>query len=924
MTPDLLISRHDLTGPDEAAPEAGPAPHIDLIAALAAGATLVTVNNRLARLWRQHYLAEAGAAPTPWPAADILPWGSWVQRLWDRSTWLQDNAPLVLDARQSRRLWRCLIEDDVRSGAGQELRLLQSGGSARLAREAWTLAQDWRLQWPFDPAESHDDVRHFQRWAKKFDTTCTQQGWLDEGGVPARLLAALAAGGVESPARLLLLGFDAFTPIQQALLMALRARGTVVERLDPAPPPADIGLATKHSPVTRLEFHSVAEENAAAARWVRQMLEHEPNARIALIAPDLAERRAGLTRMLDAQLAPHSLLPDQAEAARPWNVSLGIPLLETGMVQAAFLAFELGEAELPLERLSQALLSPFLGGFATERDPRALLDARLRDRGGISIRSKRLCQWAAKWNCPALARLVEGLRAQRRAEPRRQSPAAWAATLRTSLRHAQWPGETAWDSGAFQLREAWLEQIETLARLEVVEAEITRAEALAELRALAGETLFQPETVTDPPLQVLGPLEAVGLQFDAVWLLGMHHRQWPETARPNPFLPMPLQARLGMPHASPQRQLEYAHRISAHLLQLAPQTLVSHARLSADGLTLEVSPLFAHLPKAAVPETAAALPLPEHWAGPVALEEWQDAAVPLPTATDGELPVPGGARVLELQSACPFRAFAERRLGAEALPEPELGPDARQRGSLLHRLMEGLWGELNDQDTLRAMDAEHCEALVRRHAEQAVTEIAERHRSLWPERLVRLEVERLSALVLQWLELERARPAFRVESLESRHTIEIGALKLAVKPDRVDLLANGRRLILDYKTGAAAAADWRGERPRAPQLPLYAVSTPHTAAIAFARVQAGEMEWVARGEGLPADRGDARDWPCVLADWRHTLEILAQAFAAGRAEVDPRDGQTCRHCPLDPLCRIHERRGGAEDPGADVEETADD
>src|SRR5262249_11039285 len=49
-----------------------------------------------------------------------------------------------------------------------------------------------------------------------------------------------------------------------------------------------------------------------------------------------------------------------------------------------------------------------------------------------------------------------------------------------------------------------------------------------------------------------------------------------------------------------------------------------------------------------------------------------------------ERPLPSGTRSLELQNQCPFRAYAELRLGSGELgvPEPGVAPDLR--GQLLH------------------------------------------------------------------------------------------------------------------------------------------------------------------------------------------------------------------------------------------------
>ena len=175
-------------------------------------------------------------------------------------------------------------------------------------------------------------------------------------------------------------------------------------------------------------------------------------------------------------------------------------------------------------------------------------------------------------------------------------------------------------------------------------------------------------------------------------------------------------------------------------------------------------------------------------------------------------------------------------------------------------------------------------------------------------------MERLTALVLEWLEIERARPPFTVEAREQKRSIEIGGLRLEVKIDRIDRVGGkeGGRLMMDYKTGQASPAHWAGERPQAPQLPLYAALTEQTRAIAFAQVRAGEMAFSGLADARMEDVELAtveQDWDEVLGEYRRVLTSLADAFRAGRAAVDPRDQGGCAHCPLTALCRIHERAG---------------
>jgi RecB family exonuclease len=159
-----------------------------------------------------------------------------------------------------------------------------------------------------------------------------------------------------------------------------------------------------------------------------------------------------------------------------------------------------------------------------------------------------------------------------------------------------------------------------------------------------------------------------------------------------------------------------------------------------------------------------------------------------------------------------------------------------------------------------------------------------------------------------------------VLATEGQREAGLGVLKLSLRLDRVDQLASGERVVIDYKTGRAAVPSMLGERPDEPQLPLYlTVAEQDAAAVAFAQVRAGDMKFVglAREAGLvPGTKAPVAGWEAQRTAWRAELERLAGEFAAGIAAVDPkRLAHTCRLCDLHSLCRIHERTEGAAEEG---------
>jgi len=169
----------------------------------------------------------------------------------------------------------------------------------------------------------------------------------------------------------------------------------------------------------------------------------------------------------------------------------------------------------------------------------------------------------------------------------------------------------------------------------------------------------------------------------------------------------------------------------------------------------------------------------------------------------------------------------------------------------------------------------------------------------------------MANLLRKWLEVERQREPFAVEQLEHAAQAQFAGLTFAVRIDRMDRLADGARVLIDYKTGLAPA-DWRGERPDNPQLPIYALLHPAAlAAVAYGRVNAAECSFVAeaqrpaifkpRGQKSPLE--GMSSLAALVEVWARRIESLAADFAAGWAAVAP-TVRACKTCRFHGLCRV--------------------
>ena len=870
-----------------------------LIGQLQAGATLVTPNRRLARdLARRFDRAQVLAGRGAWRSADILPWEAWVARA-QRAVALEDATLQMPDAMQELALWRRVVEGASASP------LLDAGAAARSARDARVL----QLGWHIDCAGAHsEEVAAYMEWVRRFESACRKQGWTE----PARRFDVLAAHarvhGLSGCTALVLYGFDQLSVQERALLEACRTGGVEVSERAPV----QIAAA-----VHRTACGDEDDERRRVAAAVREALLAQPHGRIGIVVPTLALTREAWIRTLDDALQPVRCLPGREAGARAYNLSLGRPLAVLPLVHAALAILRLAQGSAPLGELGILLRGPFMAAAEQERAQRAQLDAQLRRQGAREVSLEALFE-AARGRSPQdpaacrvlAARVQELLPRAAAARARRQLPSAWSVAFLDLCAALGWPGERGLDSEEFQAQRKWQEVVSGLGRLDVVLNRIPYSEALAWLTRSAADTLFQPES-PEVPVHVVGTLESVGLEFDRLYVTGLHDEGWPEAPRPNPFLPVARQRAAGVPHASAEWELAFAQRMLSHWTGAAGSVWLSYPTRQGDR-PLRASALLQYIPVAEATAPVEGLALRMLRAR--RMEEVADGrALPLEAGFE----VPGGVAVLENQAACAFRAFVVHRLGARPLEEAHAGLDARERGTLLHRALALLWARVQSHAGLLGLDAQRRAAVIGASVDAAIESLHSTRADVLAAAFTALERARLVELLGQLLDLEQTRAPFRVVEREAPRTIDFARLRLRARVDRVDELADGRRVVIDYKTGASTVKDWLGERPDAPQLPLYALTDPgEVAAIAYATVRAGSVGFVGLADdalllpGLQSvrqDRTGAADLRALLAAWQWHLGALAAQFLAGHAAVAPKNyPQTCRYCALGSVCRVTE------------------
>jgi probable DNA repair protein len=861
---------------------------------LSANRPILTPNHRLARriklAWGRHNVAQGRAA---WHTPTVMSLEHWWLACYRERVSQGDEMPSLLTTSQEQALWLSCVESSV------ELALLRPGAAAELAADAYRNLHLWDIDWCAEIQQFSfgEDTRLFPAWAAEFEKNLAQLG---RALLPSLVPQLAAACPRDS---LVLAEFDELPPLY---LRALERQAGQITRYQQGRQQADCSLQPCDSHRGELE---------AAARWARECHRENPQQRIGILLPRLQSERREIERILHREFDSDPRNP----ASLPVNFSAGIPLADCGPVRAALALLQLPARDTGLADLAQVLHSRYRDQSELPREELAWENLA---RDAIDPVEPGLLRHAldrVSANTDASSRLGQVLlQAGQLREVRVARPTAeWPERFLALLGEFGWPGPGPLDSLEYQQVEEFHTALHGIGELEPLQAKMNYAGALSALEQVCAGSVFQAQT-PDAPIQILGVLEAAGLQFDALWICCMAATEWPPAPSPNPFIPRQLQRAAGLPHADAGRELEYAARLLTHLRSSTVSLVASYARLEEE---------IAVPPSALVADMRIAEPLadrrwPDHWrqvAQSVELESFSIGEAP-PVGSDEARLLRGGSSILRDQSQCPFRAFAKYRLDAVPLPAAQAGLGAAERGSILHEALFHLWGELDNSERLQGLDPAGRQELIDRSAETAIGSFRRGPGRRLGTALLALEQRRLAKLLLRWLEVESERAGFVVSAREQRHEICFGDLAITLRVDRVDSLPGGRHLLIDYKTGDAKTSLWLGERPEDPQIPLYAqvLDAGEVEGVSFAVLRHAQTEYrgLARSEQGPGIGADVAgvsaksdvpvlDWEALQIHWRRVLESLAQEFLDGHAPVQPLyPARTCNYCGLEALCRV--------------------
>lgn len=831
---------------------------------------VLTPNKRLARhLEKKLCSPKVAMKQKVWLGENIISMDTWLIDCWKKCS----SPQILLASYQEKIIWQQIIREYM--GQNSSLNIVEAAINFHRLINEYAIDVN-------DLDGTYGETLKFLSLYRVFINHCKKRKLITISEIPRLLGMYIEDLNIS---KITLVAFDEYTPALRMLLEAFKNGGS------------DIIFSDNYSQgeveKSYIGFNTLEEEIRTIALWA----DSRKSESVGIIVPNLVALREKIIVAFD------EFFENNRQAI---NISIGSKLDAIPIVRSALLLLSLSTSPSN-EEIKNLILSPYINGFCLERSSRTMLHRHLDTHFNLP--------WTAIDNLlclhkPHVALLKSMLNRAMSlilaSQGKKLHPSGWKNLFIEILKIFGWPGDEKLSNLEFRAATAFYNTLEELSRNDAVAEPMFYEQAMQLLKAIVNSNTVQLRDEKDAAINILGILEGAGMDFDHLWIMGLDENNWPGSAKPNPFIPMGLQKRLNLPHSSPIREWEFCKNLLIRYGKGVKNIILSYVK-QHDGREMLPSRLIADYPLLTIEQLN--LPTVVSIAQKIYQSKNSESLydyLALQLSPDEKLNTT--SYLIETQSSCPFKACVEFRLAPPAKQQKILGVSKLNRGTIIHHALDFFWKKIGTQNHLLQLTELETRKLILEGISSAIRQLA------IAEPLGKLERLSLIDLLSDWLNLEKRRENFQVLATEKQYTINLNGIPVNLRIDRIDKLADGRVLLIDYKSGKHQPTifDWFSTRPVHPQLPLYSLALDKIDGLAIAQINHGALKFreITLKElaismvknNLPSAKEIS--WQSVSNHWRTILAQLAADFIAGKATIDPISQEICASCNFSTICRI--------------------
>ena len=634
--------------------------------------------------------------------------------------------------------------------------------------------------------------------------------------------------------------------------------------------------------IQALSFIDQETELEAIAKWAKEVSLKNPNSHIGVVIPNLSQLQHLVKSTFDQEFDA-SLLETHH---KPYNISLGISLCQYPLIQHLLsivkISTQIIKGNIDLEMLMKTVTSPYIKGALIESNSRALLVNRILGLGCEEVTTQKVLKLMK--DCPVLIQIINSLKSLK--IDKKIALEDSLDSINLLLLTWGFTSDRSLSSSEYQLFEKYQNESLILNRLSNFYKKVSLFDAIKILNTHLNSVIFQPKSGA-ANIHILGALEAEGLYFDYAWVSSMTSNFIPGKIKMPLFIPQKTSIEYELPNSNFLLVTEDAKVTLKALNNLSPETTYSYAKLMQNREELP-SPYIDfkdYLEGSFIKTSSREL---------IYIDDYKAPKIK-------ELTIKKGVKTLQNQMSCAFRGFAAR-LDIDDFEAPHIGLSRLQQGNLIHKILETFFNEIKSGASLLSLTELELDNLIEKHTESATLSLPKSNFKL-------NEKIRLVKIIRQHIDLEKQRSDFEVIKTESTSEVDINGLKFSTRIDRMDRLANGDSLIIDYKTGKdVKVSQMTGDPIDQAQLPIYAV-TNSVDGVAFATINSNDCQFKAITKNkseLPLTKQAINrmpEWDKQINEWTSILNSASEQFQNGIASVLPVKN-ACDYCDYDLLCRV--------------------
>ncbi len=808
--------------------------------------TIIVANNRQVLAIKRSISEQHGVTKLP----NICSYASWLEKFWQ-----QQNTGHNL---------RLLSQSELRL---LFTKIIESGPVAQPDIVIEELTKCYRLCKSYfieieSLANYSSTCNLFVGWIRKLEKTKKEKNYIDSTDLYSQIY--LSVKKINKTKRYFIYGFKKTTPEQKNLFDALEC-----ETINP--------LSRSNSPES-FSFPDSETEIQAIAEWAKELSANKPNHQIGIVVPNISESKFTVNRIFD-QVFNSSLLETRN---KPYNISLGIPLLQYPLIKHLLNILALSE-QIIKNRIDHQLLihvitSPYITGAQKESNNRSLQVNRILAIKRESSGFKKITNLVG--NCEQFVEVMDEIKQLKLQKKLLHED--WLVVFNQILFIWGFTSDRELTSDEFQLLKKFQEESLILNKISDDRNNASFDDAINTLQSHLGSVVFQAQSGA-ANIHILGALEAEGLSFDSAWISNMTSNFLPGNIKIPLFIPTKVCVEYGLPNSSFEIIRDDTNVTIDALNNLSSSLVYSYAKSNNEKEQLS-TPYFSfdeyQLKKIEI-NTSREL---------IAIDDSQ-----APCVEDQK--IKEGVATLQDQMSCAFKGFS-KRLQIEKFEAPHIGFNRLEQGNLIHNALETFYTEIKSKESLLELLSSELDGLLERHIDSAINNKS-------PSSFQKLEKIRIKKILHNYFKLEKQRDGYEVIKTESTTEVSINNLSFKIRLDRIDRLPNGNKLIIDYKTGKAEISQMTGKPIKQAQLPIYAL-TNNVNGVAFAKINATRCEYLAitnDESALPVKKATMPKWEDQLVEWESILNSASYDFQNGVATVLP-EKNACEYCDYDLLCRV--------------------